>query len=157
MTEKTLKEKDIVDHITKNWSTYFEGTNFCKTEFSLKDFRVDILASFPANLKDLGIRDEDYFTHPSIFFEVKWRSEMRDLIYELKKQIAFRDWYIKYGKAFCMICVISDEFDSHMVDFMVENNISMFKIDIEENDLSTLTISEYDTYSYNNIKEKLLI
>lgn len=155
--KKTLKEKDIVEQIINNWDTYFEGTKFCKTEFSLRDFRVDILASFPANLKDLGVRDEDYFTNPSIFFEVKWKSEMRDLLFELKKQIKFRDWYIEYGKAFCMICVISDEFDSHMVEFMVENNITMFKINIENEDIETLSISEYDPFSYDYIKDKLLL
>ena len=30
-----------------------------------------------------------------------------------------------------------------MVDFMVENEITMFKIDIQDDDLSTMTISEY--------------
>ena len=68
---------------------------------------------------------------------------MRDLLYELKKQIAFRDWYINYGKAYCEICVISDEYDPHMVDFMIEHEITMFKIDMKDNDLSTMTIFEY--------------
>ena len=155
--KKEIKEKDIVNHIIINWEKYFEGIKFCRTEYKLKDFRVDIAASFKANLKDLGIRDEDYFCQPSIFFEVKWKSEMRDLIYELKKQIKFRDWYINYGKAYCMICVISDEFDSHMVDFMVEHDITMFKIDVEDNDLSTMKISEYNPYFNGLIHDKVLL
>lgn len=144
MSKKSLKEKDIVNHITKNWNKYFEGSTFRRTEYSLRDFRIDILSSFSINLKDLGIRDEDCIAEASIFFEVKWKSEMRDLLFELKKQIKFRDWYIECGKAYCMICVISDEFDPHMVDFMLEHNIFMYKINMEnENDLNSIKIEEY--------------
>lgn len=149
---KELKEKDIVEYIVNNWDKFFEGTKFIKTEFTLRDFRVDIFASFPVDLKDLGLREKSYPVKASIFFEVKWKSTMRDLLFELKKQIAFRDWYINYGKAYCEICVISDEYDKHMVDFMVENEITMFKIDIKDNDLSTMTISEY--IPVKNIEEE---
>lgn len=141
---KELKEKDIVKHIVDNWDKYFPDLRFCKTEYSLKNFRVDILADFEANLKDLGIREDDYICRPAVFFEAKYQSNMRDLIYELQKQIKFRDWYINIAKAFCMICVISDEFDPDMIDFMESNSILMYKYEMENNNLNTLVIKEYN-------------
>jgi hypothetical protein len=141
----TLKEKDIVKQVVDNWGHYFPDLRFCKTEYTLRNFRVDILADFKANLKDLGIREEDYFCNPAVFIEVKFNSNMRDLIFELQKQIQFRDWYIKYGKAFCMICVLSDEYDLDMVKFMEDNSIIMYKYEIEDNDIETLSIKEYNS------------
>ena len=145
MEEKELKEKDIVKHIVDNWDNFFPDLRYCKTEHSLQNFRIDILADFEANLKDLGIREEDYFCRPSVFFEVKYNSNMRDLIYELQKQIQFRDWYIKYGKSFCMICVLSDDYDSDMVKFMEDHSIVMYKYEIEDDDITTLSIKEYNS------------
>lgn len=142
------KEKDIVRYIENNWDKYFPELKFWKTEYSLRDFRIDISASFDANLKELGVRDDDCNANCPVFFEVKYNSEMRDLMFELQKQIKFRDFYINYGKAFCMICVISDKYDDHMVKFMEDNNITMFKIDIIEDDIRTMTITEYNTKIY---------
>lgn len=141
----TLKEKDIVKQVVDNWGFYFPDLHFCKTEYSLRNFRVDILADFKANLKDLGLREEDYYCSPAVFMEVKYNSNMRDLIYELQKQIQFRDWYINYGKAFCVICVLSDEFDEDMVKFMEDNSIIMYKYEIDDDDISTLSIKEYNS------------
>ena len=96
-----LKEKDIVNHITSNWNSYFPDIDFWKTEYSLRNFRVDIAASMKVNLKDLSIRDKDTIIERApIFFEVKYNSNMRDLMFEIQKQIAFRDWYINYGNVF---------------------------------------------------------
>jgi hypothetical protein len=142
--EKEIKEKDIVKQIVDNWNNYFPDLRFCKTEYTLRNFRVDILADFEANLKDLGIREKDYFCRPAVFFEVKFDSSMRDLLFEMQKQISFRDFYINVNKAFCMICVISDEFDDTMVDFMEQHNIIMYKYEIKNNDLNTLSIKEYN-------------
>lgn len=141
----TLKEKDIVKQVVDNWGHYFPDLRFCKTEYSLRNFRVDILASFKANLKDLGLREEDYYCSPAVFVEVKYNSNMRDLIYELQKQIQFRDWYINIGKAFCMICVLLDDFDEDMVKFMENNSILMYKYEIDNDDISTLSIKEYSS------------
>lgn len=144
MEEKELKEKDIVKHIVDNWDKFFPDLRYCKTEHSLQNFRIDILADFEANLKDLGIREEDYFCRPSVFFEVKYNSNMRDLLFELQKQINFRNRYININKAFCMICTISDDYDSDMIEFMEDNSITMYKYEIENNDLSTLKMKEYN-------------
>lgn len=144
-----LKEKDIVNYIKSNWDKYFLDLKFYKTEFSLRDFRVDIAAQLTANLKDLKIREEDYIYNVPVFFEVKYNSEMRDLMFELQKQIKFRNFYINNGKCFCMICVISDEFNHHMVQFMENNNIEMFKINIEDDNLETMTITEYNSFVYH--------
>lgn len=139
----SLKEKDIVKQIIKKWNNYFPELNFCKTEYTLRNFRVDILADFHANLKDFGIRNEDYYCKPAVFFEVKYNSNMRDLIFELQKQIQFRNWYINTAKGFCLICVLSDEYDEDMVKFMQDNSIIMYKYFIKEKDIETLTIEEF--------------
>lgn len=140
---KELKEKDIVKQVVDNWEGYFPDLRFCKKEYSLRNFRVDMLADFEANLKDLGLRDEDYFCKPAVFFEVKYNSNMRDLIFELQKQIQFRDWYINIGKAFCVICVLSDDYDADMVKFMNDNSVVMYKYEIKDDDITTLSIKEY--------------
>ena len=142
--KKEIKEKDIVKQIVDNWDKYFPDLRFCKTEYKLQNSRIDILADFEANLKDLGIREEDYICRPAVFFEVKYDSNMRDLLFELQKQINFRNRYININKAFCIICTISDEYDEDMVNFMEENNIIMYKYKITNNDLNTLTIEEYN-------------
>lgn len=144
----TLKEKDIVKEIIDHWGDYFPDLQFCKIEYSLRNFRVDMLASFDANLKDLGLRNEDYFCKPAVFIEVKYNSNMRDLIFELQKQIQFRDWYINIGKAFCVICVLSDDYDIDMVKFMEDNSIVMYKYSIEDDDISTLFIEEYNSKTF---------
>lgn len=143
-----LKEKDIVNHIVSNFDKYFPDIKFWRTEFSMRDFRVDIVANNLVDLKDLNIREESYICNTPVFFEVKYNSNMRDLLFELQKQINFRDWYINYGKCFCMICVISDEFDHHMVRFMEQHNIPMFKINMKDEDLDTLTLSEYSLNAF---------
>ena len=138
-----LKEKDIVNHIVSNWDLYFKDISFWRTEYSLRDFRVDIAAYLEAELP----KNNELCKLP-IFFEVKYNSNMRDLMFELQKQIAFRNWYVNCNKCFCMICVISDEYDQHMVKFMEDNNIEMFKINIENDDLDNMTILEYNSKLY---------
>lgn len=152
------KEKDIVKHIVQNWDNFFPDLTFRRTELKMRDFRVDIFASFYANLKDLGVRDQDYWCHPSVFFEVKYNSNMRDLMFELQKQINFRNWYVGETKAMCVINVISDDYNADMVKFMQENNIYMFKISMEDDDIETLKIKEYlpDQMDFEDIKDILL-
>lgn len=143
-----LKEKDIVNHLCENWETYFPELKGCKKEYSFRDSRVDILSSIPVDLYEEGIREEDdpfRYTNAAVFVEVKFNSEMRDLLFELKKHIDFRNWYIEYGKSLCYIVVISDKFEPNMVKFMEENDITMFKYTIENEDLNTLKIEEYET------------
>ena len=113
-----IKESDIVKHVTEHFNDYFPDFKFHKTEYSLRNFRVDILASFKTDLKDLGLRDESYICEPALFIEVKHNSEMRELLFELKKQLDFQKWYMNTAKAFCMIAVLSDDFDEAIVRYM---------------------------------------
>ena len=143
-----LKEKDIVDHLCDNWEIYFPELVGCKKEYTFRDSRIDILSSVPVDLYELGIREENdpfRYTKAAVFVEVKYNSEMRDLLFELQKHIAFRDWYISKGKSCCYIVVISDKFDANMVKFMEENDIIMYKYTIEDEDLETFEIEEYST------------
>lgn len=141
-----LKEKDIVDHLCENWSDYFPELVGCKKEFAFRDSRVDILSACPVDLYEFGIREEDdifRYTKAAVFVEVKYNSEMRDLLFELQKHIDFRNWYINLGKSYCYIVVISDKFEPNMVKFMEENDIIMYKYSIKDDDLETFEIEEY--------------
>ena len=140
-----LKEKDIVDHLCNNWTTYFPELIGCKKEYTLRDSRVDILSSYPIDLYEYGIRDENdklRYINAAVFIEVKYNNNHRDLLYELQKHINFRDWYINMGKAYCFIVVISDNYDDDMIDFMEDNDIIMYKYEIQDEDLNTFKIEE---------------
>lgn len=142
-----LKEKDIAKHLKENWNAYFPELIGCKLEVPFRNSRVDILSSVPVDLFELGIRSEtDQFRYinATVFVEIKYNSNMRDLLYELQKHISFRDWYVNVGKAWCFIMVISDEFDYEMVKFMEDNNIMMYKYTLENEDLTTFKIEEYN-------------
>lgn len=146
-----LKEKDIVDHLCNNWTTYFPELIGYKKEYTLRDSRVDILSSYPIDLYEYGIRDENdklRYINAAVFIEVKYNNNHRDLLYELQKHINFRDWYINMGKAYCFIVVISDNYDDNMIDFMEDNDIIMYKYEIQDEDLNTFKIEEF-----NRIKE----
>ena len=143
-----LKEKDIVRQLTKNWDIYFPDTKFHRTEYKINNSSVAILSSFKADLKDLGVREESYLTDIAIFCEVKFNSNMRDLMFEIHKQIKIRDWYINIGKSFIMLMVVSDDFDLDMAEFLHENNVAMFIYTIPDDDISKLTIKEFD---YNQL------
>lgn len=141
-----LKEKDIVKHLKDNWNKYFPDLIGCKLEVPIRNSRVDILSSYPVDLYELGLRNEDdivRYINAAVFVEIKYNSNMRDLLYELQKHINFREQYVNFGKAWCFIMVISDEFDYEMVKFMEDNNIIMYKYSIEDEDLSTFKIEEY--------------
>ena len=138
-----LKEKDIIRYVVNNWDRFFPEIDFYKTEFSFRDFRVDIAAKLDMSFEDLGQPAKPWGLQAPIFFEVKYNSEMRDLLFELQKQISFRNWYINVAKSYCMVCVISDKFDGHMVKYMMDNDIPMFKINIENDNLENMTIVEY--------------
>ena len=144
----SLKEADIVRYVVNHFNKFFPDLDFCKTEYSLRDFRVDILASFEANLKDLNVRDEDYICRPAVFIEVKYKSKMRDLLHELNKQLEFQKWYLNTAKAFCLICVLSDSFNETDIKFMESNSIIMYKYSYINDDLSTLKIEEYNSSKY---------
>lgn len=134
--KKKIKEKDIIDHLIANWEEYFPHFDKRRRkEFTFRNSRVDILSSIT--------REEDNTKHDAIFMEVKYSGNDRDLLYELEKHIAFRDFYIKAG-GMVYIVVLSDNFDKHMISYMEENYITMYLYKIEDNDLNTLTIEEYE-------------
>lgn len=138
------KEKDIVTKIVSSWEEYFPDLSFVKTEFAFRDFRVDIFADFEVDRQAFNMQPSDCKLKAPVFFEVKWNSEMRDLIYELQKQIRFRNFYTNIAGNLAVICVISDKFeDQAMIDFMIENQIYMYRIDIENDDINTLTLTEF--------------
>ena len=128
-----IKENDIVKYVCNNFNKFFKDLKFVRTEFSLRNFRVDIFATY---------KDENTNTWPSVFFEVKHQSYMRDLLFELNKQIKFRDWYNSNPNCLCHICVLSDKFEDSMLDFFKDNNIRLFKYSYDNDDLNTLKIEE---------------
>ena len=142
-----LKEKDIVDHLHDNWHEYFPELIGCKKEFTFRNSRVDILSSCPVDLYEFGIRSEDdtcRYINAAVLVEVKYNNNQRDLLFELQKHVSFRNWYINQGKSYCYIVVISNEFDEHMVKYMQDNEVIMMKYSIENADLNTLNIEEYE-------------
>lgn len=143
MSKTKLKEKDIVKKIVDSWEDYFPQLRFWRTEYSFRDFRVDIAADFEVDREAYGLKPSSFKHRAPVFFEVKYNSEMRDLIYELKKQLAFRNFYVDIAGHLAFICVISDKFEPTMTKFMIENDIKMFKINIENDDIDSLTLTEY--------------
>ena len=101
-----LKEKDIAKHLKDNWNIYFPDLIGCKLEVPIRNSRVDILSSYPVDLYELGLKKEDdilRYANAAVFVEIKYNSNMRDLLYELQKHINFRNWYVNFGKAWCFI------------------------------------------------------
>lgn len=154
----TLKEKDIVNHLCDNWTEYFPDLLGCKKEYTFRDSRVDILSSYPVDLYEYGIREDENdklrYINAAVFIEVKFNNNHRDLLYELQKHINFRNWYATIGKAYCFIVVISDYYDIDMIDFMEDNDIIMYKYEIQNNDLNTFTLYDYDRNTYNEDEEE---
>ena len=48
------------------------------------------------------------------------------------------------GKAYCFIVVISDNYDDDMIDFMEDNDIIMYKYEIQDEDLNTFKMEEFN-------------
>lgn len=147
-----LKEKDIVNHIADNWDKFFPELKKPRREYVFRDSRVDLFTAYDINLKELGLRDVDTKAEAATFMEVKYNSNMRDLMFEVQKLLDFRDWYINYGRAFCVVCTISDEYDFHMAKFFDEKGVIMYKINMKDEDLETMTIEEY-SLAHKEIEE----
>ena len=136
-----LKEKDIAKHLKENWNTYFPDLVGCKLEVPIRNSRVDILSSYPVDLYELGLKKEDdilRYTNAAVFVEIKYNSNMRDLLYELQKHINFRNWYVNFGKAWCFIMVISDEFDYEMKE-LDYNEIIKNERRIDDSDIKIIS------------------
>ena len=128
------KERDIVNQIVKDWDKHFPDLKLYKTEWSFRNFRVDIAAGF-------DIIDYNGVTcHAPALFEVKYNSEARDLIFELQKQLEFRNFY-NLNHA-CVICVIADKYDKTMLKFIFDNEIIAYKLELKDYILETLELTE---------------
>ena len=55
MSKTKLKEKDIVKKIVDSWEDYFPQLRFWRTEYSFRDFRVDIAADFEVDREAYGL------------------------------------------------------------------------------------------------------
>lgn len=136
---KIITEKQIVDHIIEHWNELFEeGIYFFRKEHSwLEDWRCDITAYSHMELgEEYGFEKPHDYRAP-IFMEVKYESSSRDLIYELSKALEFvrRHQYPMY------VAAISDDFsDPHILRFILDNGIHMWKISVKDNDINTLTL-----------------
>ena len=75
---------------------------------------------------------------------MKYNNNDRDLLFEIQKHINFRDWYINHGRSYCYIVIISDNFDEHIAKFMRDNDVIMYKYEIENDDINTFEIKEYE-------------
>lgn len=142
-----LKEKDIVNHLCEKWNEYFPELIGCKKEYNYKNSRVDILSSCPVDLYEFGIRSENdkiRYINAAVFVEVKYNNNDRDSLFEIQKHINFRDWYINHGRSYCYIVIISDNFDEHIAKFMRDNDVIMYKYEIENDDINTFEIKEYE-------------
>ena len=137
------KEKHIVKQIVNNWDKYFPDLKFYKTEWSFRNFRVDIAAGFDIDLQEIGKSDVPRGCHVPVLFEVKYNSEARDLLFEMQKQLEFANYYNKNNM--CVICVISDEFDISMQKFLIDNDILMFKISMIDDDIETLELEDFES------------
>lgn len=137
-----LKERDIVDHLVRNWDTYFktEELFFYKTEYTVTDnWRADILAyvwaPYPRN------PEIDY--RIPVFIEVKYNN-FRDLIFELEKGLEFinrKSHNPDYPRYLAVIA--NDAIDQITKDYILKNNIPLYIYSMEDEDLLTLSISMY--------------
>lgn len=136
-----LKEKDVVDHLIRNWDTYFkeEELYFYKKEYTVTDYwRADILAyvwaPYPHN-------PERLYRVP-VYIEVKYNNNYRDLIYELEKGLEFINRkshdpnFPRY-----LAAIVDDTVDEITLEYIKKNKIPCYIYQIENEDLTTLKIS----------------
>lgn len=139
---KKLTEKQVVDYIIKNWDKLFDDIKFYKSEYYwLPEWRCDISAFIWMDLKEEGLTKDPYPYRAPIFIECKYNSDARDLIFELRKALycAKKGAWPKYVGVF-----MDDYSDGHILDFLIENEIHMWKINIKNEDLSTLYMEYYE-------------
>lgn len=147
MAAKPITEKQIVDHIIKNWEKLFEpGLHFFKREVEwLEGWKCDITAWFMM----------EYEGEPhkaAVFMEAKYDSPSRDLIYELCKALTF----VNRHKAPSFVAVISDDFsDPYIQNFIKENQIFMFQVIVENQDLETMKIKYIQNTGHFEIQDKV--
>lgn len=139
-----LKEKDIIDHLIRNWDTYFKNEElyFHKKEYTVTDYwRADILAYIWATHP---YAPERQYRVP-VFIEVKYNNNYRDLIYELEKGLEFVNRKSHNPDFPRYLAVIVDNtIDETSLEYIKKNKIPMYMYTIENEDLTTLSISLYE-------------
>jgi hypothetical protein len=146
-----LLEKDIVDYVIEHWDEFFKEIDFFRREKTwLPGWRNDITATIWMDLKDYGFKEESYMYRAPIFIEAKFRSSSRDLIFELEKAkvlVGRLDWPSYIG-------VLSDDFsDPVILNYLIENKVLLWKMDITGDDLTTLKINFYEPHGSEVIED----
>lgn len=140
-----LKEKDIVDHLIRNWDTYFKDDElyFYKKEYTvIPDYwRADILAYVWA---PHPYDPERQYKVP-IFIEVKYNNNYRDLIYELEKGLEFINRK-SHNPDFphYLVVIVDNTIDEVTLEYIKKNKIPVYMYTIEDEDLTTFKISMLD-------------
>jgi len=152
---KKLLEKDIVKYIIRNWTNLFDNNiKLYRTEVRwLNDYQCDITAYTEIILnKEYGY-SKPYKYNAPIFIEVKFNKNDRDLIYEIKKALIAvkrigldRPERLNVLRNPAYIGVISNDFsDEYIYNFLIENNIHMWQINMTNNDINTLKLTYVET------------
>jgi len=153
---KKLLEKDIVNYIIRNWTSLFDNNiKLYRTEVKwLNDYRCDISAYVEMTLDEKYGYNEPYKYNAPIFIEVKFNKNDRDLIYEIKKALTAvnrigldKPERLNVLRNPAYVGVISDDFsDEYIYNFLIENNIHLWQIDIKNNDINTLKLTYIETF-----------
>lgn len=136
----TLKEKDVVDYIVRNWEVLFkaEELHFYKREMKITDsWRVDIMAYVLTPHPEVP----DKLHKTPVYIEVKFNHNDRDLIFELEKGLRYihrSDRDPKYPRYLAVI--VDDTIDSVSLEYIKKNNIPCYMYTIENDDLTTMKI-----------------
>jgi hypothetical protein len=150
-------ERQIVNHIIKNWDSLFEeGIKYQGREKEwIRGWRNDITSYVEMELgEEYGYLEKPHNFKAPIFIEVKYKSDSRDLLYELKKALTavsrFKPKTVDGKEYFAhpaYIGVISDDFsDEYIYDFIVSHGIHMWQIKMDDDDIETLRLNYIEHY-----------
>lgn len=130
-----MSEKKIVTKIKDNWNNLFPDLKFFKTEWSpSKGWRPDITA----------INQENQ----TVFIEVKFNKNDRDLIYELEKAL----YHINKANRNDLVYVISDNYKDPIINsYLKRNNIKSFYYDKSKCDFE-LELIDFDLMGALKVK-----
>lgn len=135
MPEK-IKEKDISDFLRDSWEYYF-NPDVCQLYKTDKSF-------FKGWRPDFVGKNDSYFENTvPIFIELKYKSNCRDLLYEVQKAIDVRD------KGYdVIIAVLSDQYNDETIrNFLLNNNVILLKYEF-----MTLSKDSFKIKQLNEVK-----
>jgi hypothetical protein len=139
-----ITERKVVDYIIENWDKFFPDIQYLWKEHSFtENWRCDIVGCIPMQLgEEYGFPNDDPYNYKALIcFEAKYNSASRDLIYELEKAVKFlsKSKYPNY------VCVLLDDYnDEGIYDYLVANNINMYKYTFKDDDLSTMKVEVFN-------------